>query len=164
MDLGEALHVVEDFIEGLKENTLKNIKELREGEMAEFSISGWVKRNGDGYRVGIWRGYAKVNGIDEYVEMVDENREFLELYAKSLTPSKVKILLLAYDGISEGELSQRTGLRGGALHYHLRDLLLLGLLEKRGRGKYYTTKYGSFVIRSAISAIRKFKESVREVD
>ena len=96
--------------------------------------------------------------------MIENNREFLELFAKALTPVKVKILLLAYGGINEGELSRKTGLQGGALHYHIKDLLMLGLLERAKRGIYYSTKYGDFVVRSAISAIRTFRESIQNLD
>ena len=164
MELEDVLEEVGEIFESIERRTLRRIRELGLGEIAEFSIIGWVKRHENGYGIDIWRGVGKARNIGEYVDMVEQNREFLDLYSKSLNPTKIKILLLAYDGISEGELSEKIGLRGGALHYHLKDLLMLGLLERTGRGKYRTTKYGSFVIRSAISAIRKFKESVREED
>ena len=162
LSLEEALEEVERLLDELKKKTLENIRELEVGEIAEMSLSGWVKRESDSdYRIGIWRGFGKAKGIEEYLRMVEEYSEFVELFAKSLSPTRIKILLLAYDGITEGELSEKLKLRGGALHYHLRDLLALGLLKKERRGYYITTKYGNFVSRTAISAIRKFKESLR---
>ncbi len=161
MDRERLTEELGNWLEELRRRVIQGMKELEKGEILEISVSGWVQAKENGYRVDIWRDTDKISGMEEYIAIVDDNKEFLELYSKSLTPTKVKILLMAFEGINEGELSEKTGLRGGALHYHLRDLVLLGLLEKRERGRYITTKYGSFVARSAISAIRRFRASLR---
>jgi len=159
----EVLEVLEDTKKRTIERAKEAVKELKPGEVAYVGVSGWIKRNDDGYHVDIWRGF-EITTMERLKKQIKENSHFLELYAKSLSPVKVLILLEAYEGASEGQISEAVGLRGGALHYHLRDLLYLGLLKKESRGKYRTTKYGSFVIRTALSAIRKFRESVRSSD
>ncbi len=162
VELEEVLEEVKKRLNELKEKSIENIQKLKIGEIAEMSVSGWVKREAENeYRIGIWRGFGIAKGIEEYVEMVGRYSEFVDLFSKSVSPTRVKILLLAYDGITEGELSERLNLRGGALHYHLRDLLALGLLKREKRGYYITTKYGNYVSRAVISAIRKFRESLR---
>ncbi len=161
----DRIHRLLDELAGMMERAKEEVKELSPGELVELSVSGWILREEKGYRVDVWRGHETKVTVDHYVDMVRENRHFLDMYAKTLTPTKILILLAAYGrGASESEIGEAVNLRGGALHYHLRDLLFLGLLEKTGRGKYRTTKYGNFVIRSAISAIRKFKRSVEEAE
>ena len=163
MHLKEVVGEVNDILEKTRKEFINDIRELEEGEIAEVFISGWVTRNREEeYRIDIWWGEGKAKGFDEYLELVDKNREFLEMYASSLSPTRVKILLLAYKGINEGELSEKVGLKGGALHYHLRSLIALGLIKREDRGFYVTTKYGSYVIRTAIGAVRKFRRSVEE--
>ena len=159
------VHRLLDGLAEMMERAKGEVEELKPEELLYIGVSGWIMRRDDGFYVDVWRGHEAHATIEKYVEMVKENRHFLDMYAKSLSPTKILILLAAYgDGATEGEIGQAVGLRGGALHYHLRDLLFLGLLEKKGRGKYRTTKYGTFVIRSAISAIRKFKRSVEEAE
>lgn len=157
----EVVGVLEETRKDIIDTAMEQLEEMKPGEVVELFVSGWIVRKDEGYRIGIWRGLGR-GTMSEYADMVKENTEFLELYAKSLTPTKVLILLRAYDGASEGELSEFVGLKGGALHYHIRDLIYLGLLKKKERGHYETTRYGEFVIRTAISAIRKFKRSVEQ--
>jgi predicted transcriptional regulator len=152
-----------DDLAGMMEHAKTELKELRPGELLHLSLSGWIMRLELGYHVDVWRGHEKGKTIDDYITMIQENQDFLELYAKTLTPKKVLILLTAYgQGATESEIGKAVALHGGALHYHLKDLLYLGLLEKTGRGMYRTTRYGTFVIRSALSAIRKFKRSIHD--
>ncbi len=156
-------NILEKVKNDVIERAEKELHTLRPNEVIELFVSGWIIRKEDGERVGIWYSFSKQT-LDEYIEMVREKVEFLDLYAKSLTPTKILILLKAYDGASESELAEFVGLKGGALHYHLRDLIYLGLLKRTSRGFYETTKYGSFVIRTAVSAIRKFERSLEKED
>jgi len=155
----EILKILEETRRNTLDRAGKELDSIKEDEILEILVSGWISKTRKGYLVDIWRGFGR-ESLDKYCEIVRENAEFLDLYAKSLTPTKVLILLRAYNGATESELSEFMHLKGGALHYHLRDLVYLGLLKKEERGFYKTTRYGNFVIRSAISAIRKFRKSV----
>jgi len=162
MGVDEIIRVLDETVDFTIGKAKREIKELKEGKIIEISISGWIEKKREGYRADIWRGHSFGETIEGYMDLIRENTTFMEMYAKTLTPTKILILLAAYDGATETKLSDVVGLKGGALHYHIRDLLYLGLLEKQGRGMYKTTKYGSFVIRTAISAIRKFKKASKE--
>ncbi len=155
---------VEGIFGDVLENAKRTLTDLKDGEIIEVGISGWVERKGDGYKSDIWYGVEKLDGIDTVAEHISKHSDLLETFSKSLTLSKIKILAYAYNGASESELSEKTGLRGGALHYHLKDLLLLNLLRKNGRGQYETTRYGSRVLHTAVIAIRTFRRALEEGD
>ena len=50
--------------------------------------------------------------------------------------------LLCSRALSSGELVEMTGMAGGHLHHHLRDLLALDLLTKDSDGRYVSTAEG----------------------
>ena len=161
----EVLNILDETEEVSISKARKALDIAKDGSILGIYVSGWIQKLKDGsFRVDIWRGFEERESLEELAQQIRSNYDFLELYAKSLTPVKLLILLRAYQGATETELSEYVHLRGGALHYHIRDLTHLSLLRKEGRGRYITTKYGSFVVRTALSALRKFERSIEEAE
>ncbi|MCD6357276.1 MAG: winged helix-turn-helix transcriptional regulator [Thermoproteales archaeon] len=64
--------------------------------------------------------------------------------------NRVKILLSLLEGPkTASELAQETGLEGGPLYHHLKELMLAGYVDSPERGKYVLTSGGCMVIRVA---------------
>ncbi len=149
-----------DYLEGLIEEFAKNVAAVKTGkaELAIINISGFFfKRNGS-ERNSFWSGTFK-STLNELLETVVKGDTELDTLSRALNPKRVAILLACIGGASESELAERLGLKGGALHHHIKELLLTGLLKKEGRGKYKTTKFGNFVVTVALSGIRTLQKA-----
>jgi len=76
--------------------------------------------------------------------------------AKLLSPfsneQRIRILqLLMESPRTSSELSEATGLEGGQLYFHLKELALVGFVEQPERGKYGLTEKGCMAIRTVSS-------------
>lgn len=83
----------------------------------------------------------------------------------SALASKQRILILkelSIKKLASGELTAITGMTGGHLHHHLRDLLSLGLIEKEASGKYAATTFGLNAYITAASLHRRLSYDNRE--
>lgn len=65
--------------------------------------------------------------------------------------------------LSSGELADSTGMAGGHLHHHLRELLHLGLLRKTDIGHYVTTNIGVNVYLTVAALHRSLFYSDRQL-
>ena len=64
--------------------------------------------------------------------------------------NRVRILLSLLKGAkTASELVKETGLEGGPLYHHLKELVLAGYVESPGRGRYTLTSKGCIAIRVA---------------
>lgn len=83
----------------------------------------------------------------------------------SALASKQRILILkelSMRKLTSGELTAITGMTGGHLHHHVRDLLSLGLIEKEVSGKYAATTSGLNAYITAASLHRRLSYDNRE--
>lgn len=83
----------------------------------------------------------------------------------SALASKQRILILkelSMRKLTSGELTILTGMAGGHLHHHVRDLLSLGLIEKEGSGKYAATTFGLNAYITAASLHRRLSYDNRK--
>lgn len=83
----------------------------------------------------------------------------------SALASKQRILILkelSIKKLTSGELTEITGMAGGHLHHHVRDLLSLGLIEKEASGKYTATDFGLNAYITAASLHRRLSYDNRE--
>lgn len=83
----------------------------------------------------------------------------------SALSSKQRIMILknlSNNKLSSGELATLTGMTGGHLHHHIRDLLSLGLIIKEDSGKYTATNFGINAYITAASLHRRLSYDNRE--
>lgn len=94
----------------------------------------------------------------------DENDEKIARLCSVLSSKqRLSILrLLIDDNLSSGELVKLTGMPGGHLHHHLKDLLRIDLLEKDENGKYQVTVVGINVYMTIASIYRRLSYNNRE--
>jgi len=84
------------------------------------------------------------SGPDDYEELFKADENLIAEVASSLAnPSRVKLIksLLAGDKTSS-ELSQDTGIDGGQLYHHLRELAKAKFLSRDHRGVYRLSHFG----------------------
>jgi len=88
------------------------------------------------------------SGVDlEDVRKVSSSR-IVRILGSLANEHRVKILLSLLQGSkSASELAEETGLEGGPLYHHLKELMLAGYIESPERGKYVLTPRGCIVIR-----------------
>jgi len=93
------------------------------------------------------------SGVDlESVYKVSASR-IVRILSSLANENRVKILLSLLKGPkTASELSKETGLEGGPLYHHLKELMLAGYIESPERGKYVLTPRGCMTIR-AIAAL-----------
>ena len=94
----------------------------------------------------------------------EENDEDIAKLCSALS-SKQRIIILKNlwkNKLSSGELAVLTGMTGGHLHHHLKDLLSLGLIVKEDSGKYTATNSGVNAYITAASLHRRLSYDNRE--
>lgn len=94
----------------------------------------------------------------------EENDEDIAKLCSALA-SKQRILILkelSTRKLASSELTAITGMTGGHLHHHVRDLLSLGLIEKEASGKYAATTFGLNAYITAASLHRRLSYDNRE--
>lgn len=94
----------------------------------------------------------------------EENDEDIAKLCSALA-SKQRILILknlVLGRLTSGELSELTGMTGGHLHHHIKDLLNLGFIEKDASFKYYATEFGVNAYVTAASMHRRLSYDNRE--
>lgn len=94
----------------------------------------------------------------------EENDEDIAKLCSALA-SKQRILILkqlSQNKLASSELTAVTGMTGGHLHHHIRDLLSLGLIEKEASGKYSATTFGINAYITAASLYRRLSYDNRE--
>ncbi len=133
----------------------KIMEEFRVGEGEEyFGIIGIKKIKNKKGRSSVWKvNPTKIPKLEE----IDKSSFELEVLQRALHPNRVKILLLCMDRVGQKEIEESTGLKGGALYHHLKELQLLRLITKK-EGKYEITQYGTFVLTVALLGMTILKE------
>lgn len=94
----------------------------------------------------------------------EESDEDIATLCSALS-SKQRIVILKNlwkNKLSSGELAALTGMTGGHLHHHLKDLLTLGLIIKEDSGKYAATSFGINAYVTAASLHRRLSYDNRE--
>lgn len=77
--------------------------------------------------------------------LIKEERDDEIIEICNALSSKQRITILKHlckEELTSGQLSERTGLAGGHMHHHLRELQGKKLVEKREKGKYAASDYG----------------------
>ena len=92
-------------------------------------LAGIYKREGS---AAMW---DSVEPIDKVLAIPHEKEA--EYFVPLTNPQRLTILSILTNGLkSEGELSELTGLQGGALHHHLEELLKHAYIRRTERGQY----------------------------
>ena len=85
---------------------------------------------------------AQISWLSKLV-IEEDDGEVAKLAGVLSSKQRVGILRrLTRNELSSGELAEQTGMAGGHLHHHLRDLMHLDLLEKSEDGRYRATEKG----------------------
>ncbi|RLF04121.1 MAG: hypothetical protein DRK00_07415 [Thermoprotei archaeon] len=100
------------------------------------------------------RGGKVVDSFFSSVDLKEVRRAQPKRIVRALAPltneNRVKILLSLLEGPkSASELAQETGLEGGPLYHHIKELMLAGYVESPERGVYVLTTSGCIAIRTA---------------
>lgn len=96
-----------------------------------------------------------------YAEESDE--DIAKLCSALASKQRIFILKeLSMSKLTSGELTAITGMAGGHLHHHVRDLLSLGLIKKEASGKYAVTTLGLNAYITAASLHRRLSYDNRK--
>lgn len=76
---------------------------------------------------------------------------------------RVKLLKALYMGISEsGQLKEFTGLTGGQLYHHLKELALAKFLSRKVRGEYRLSSFGYYAFSALMILVASLLEEEME--
>ncbi len=123
-----------ELLTGVFQHLLPRSQKLAEGDrlVVQFVVSGQPEPRVTGHASSL--AVLRDEEADEGVARLC-----------SVLGSKQRISILKHLSLidmSNGELAEATGMAGGHLHHHLRDLLSLALVEKRDDGHYFATEAG----------------------
>lgn len=94
----------------------------------------------------------------------EHNEKIAQLCSVLSSKQRLNILkLLIQDSLSSGELVKLTGMPGGHLHHHLKDLLKIDLLKKDEDNRYEVTERGISVYLTIASIYRQLSYDDREL-
>ena len=130
---------------------LESIKDgINESDNILTIMVGGIARSVGGRETHhLWIHTSSDNGTDvgEYLtKRIEENEVNIDIIRSAMNVNRLKILATCLNGASESDIAEKIELRGGALHHHIRELMMHGLLKKVERGKYATTSAGMYMI------------------
>lgn len=127
---------------------LGDVMEIFEERLGDKPDAGLVFIGGIERRRGrISDSYLSVLTLDEVVECPP--KRIVGIVSPFSNENRVRIMQVLLEGPkTSSELSRETGLEGGQLYHHLKDLMLAGYVEAVGRGKYALTSKGCMAIRT----------------
>jgi len=115
----------------------RSLRGVEEG--SRFVCAGVVKRGGR--VVDSWNCYFDLRSV-----LAASPERVAKLVAPLSSRQRVAILKALIEGPkTPSELSRITGMRGGELYHHLKELIRSGYVEARGRGVYALTFKGEAV-------------------
>ncbi|MGE5551054.1 MAG: hypothetical protein ACM3ZC_11075 [Bacteroidota bacterium] len=86
-----------------------------------------------------------VGGNEEEVWLDLPEERVASVMAPFANEQRVKLLKALYLGLSEsGQLREFTGLTGGQLYHHLKELALAKFLSRQVRGEYHLSTFGYY--------------------
>lgn len=144
----ERKSVIVETTEAIPDDFVKSVLRLLEARLRDRPDGGLVLIG------GIERRKGKI--VDSFMSAVDLESiikcppsDIAKLMASFSSENRVRIMQSLLRGVkTASELSEETGLEGGQLYHHLKDLMMAGYVQIVERGKYTLTSKGCIAIRT----------------
>ena len=106
----------------------------------------------------------QVGGNEEETWLALPEEQVAAVLAPFANAQRVKLLKALYLGISEsGQLKEFTGLTGGQLYHHLKELALAKFLSRKVRGEYRLSSFGYYAFSALMILVASLlEEEIRE--
>lgn len=142
------IEVVSKEGEAISKEFVESVLKLLEDKLGEKPDGGLVLIS------GIERRKGKV--VDSFMSAVDLESiakcppfKIAKLTSSLSSENRIRIMQSLLKGVkTASELSEETGLEGGQLYHHLKELIMAGYVQMVERGKYALTSSGCIAIRT----------------
>ena len=126
---------------------VKTVLKLFEEQLGDKPDAGLVFVGGIEKREGRIRdSFFSAIPLEEVVNC--QPRKIVDVMGPFSNENRILILQALLRGAkTSSELARETGLEGGQLYHHLKELILAGYVEAVGRGRYALTEKGCIAIR-----------------
>lgn len=144
----ERKAVIKEVAKVIPEDFVESILRVLEAKLGDKPEGGLILISGIERKGG--------RTVDSFLSAIDLEdaikclpSKIARLMGSFSSENRVRIMQSLLKGIkTSSELSKETGLEGGQLYHHLKELMMAGYVQAVERGKYALTSNGCIVIRT----------------